>query len=798
MAVLGVLRAFASSSPTVVAVDDLQWLDAASTAALAFAFRRMATEQIGLLVTVRSGVDVSAHDLIRSVPGERLVLRGLSVGAIHSLLAERLQLSAPRSVLLQIHEAWGGNPLFALEIGRAMQERGLPEPGRPFELPADLAALFSSRLEQLPDDTLDALAVASATAAPTRSLVAASSAGALDPAVRADVIRLEGERIYFTHPLLASAVYVRLASSARHALHRRLATSARSQEERARHLALAADAPDADVAAVLDEEAERAALRGAPVAAAELAQLAVKLTPAHDVDRRRARQHVAARHHYVAGDVPRSRAMLERLVDELPPSAERARALVNLAETHSSDISTMLPFREQAAAEAAGDDHVLAEALQVLAVTVHVNGDPVRALPLAQDAVAAAERAGDMELLVSALADLAWLEIWSGVIPGRLAQALAVERNIGYVRVRSPSFVEGIRLMLLEDDLDAARVRIAAAEALARDHGDEEARAALLLWSALLECRAGRYDDAARDANEGCDLRRQFGLGLGEHLYPVALAEALRGRTEEAAAAAEQGRALCEQTGDELYTVRNLRVRGLLALATGDASTAARVLAPLPDRLASKGYRGFSLLDVLPDAIEALVAAGDVDRAAAQLEQLDELTRTLDTAYARARTARCHGLLAAAERDYSGAFGAFDDALLAHERLPDPLERGRTLLALGQTRRRAGRRRDARDAIQWAVAIFDELGAALWAAQARAELKRLGGRSRSERSLTGAEERVARLVAEGKTNREVAAALFVTERTVAFHLSSIYRKLELRSRSELAGLFARGNASQTL
>jgi DNA-binding CsgD family transcriptional regulator len=352
--------------------------------------------------------------------------------------------------------------------------------------------------------------------------------------------------------------------------------------------------------------------------------------------------------------------------------------------------------------------------------------------------------------------------------------------------------------MLLEDDLDAARVRIAAAEALARDHGDEEARAALLLWSALLECRAGRYDDAARDANEGCDLRRQFGLGLGEHLYPVALAEALRGRTEEAAAAAEQGRALCEQTGDELYTVRNLRVRGLLALATGDASTAARVLAPLPDRLASKGYRGFSLLDVLPDAIEALVAAGDIDRAAAQLEQLDELTRTLETAYARARTARCHGLLAAAERDYSGAFGAFDDALLAHERLPDPLERGRTVLALGQTRRRAGRRRDARDAIQWAVAIFDELGAALWAAQARAELKRLGGRSRSERSLTGAEERVARLVAEGKTNREVAAALFVTERTVAFHLSSIYRKLELRSRSELAGLFARGNASQTL
>jgi DNA-binding CsgD family transcriptional regulator len=795
LGLLGVLRALAASSPVVVAIDDLQWLDAASASALSFALRRVTAERIGLLAAMRADAEPASGELTRSLRSERLALGPLSVGAIHALLAERLQLSIPRSLLLRIHEGCRGNPLFALEIGRSVRESGVPEPGQPFEIPSDAETLFAVRLEQLPDDTLDALAVAAATAAPTLSFVGAVSGGALEPAIRADVILLEGERIHFTHPLIASAVSKRLRSPVRSELHRRIAAAVTDREERARHLALAAEAPDDDVAAALDEAAEQAARRGAPAAAAELAELAVKLTPEDDVDRRHARQHVAARHHYIAGDVPRSRAMLERLVDELPAGARRARALEHLAETHSGNISTMMPLREQAAAEAVGDDHVLAGVLPELARTWHVSGDPVRGLTLAREAVAAAERDGDVEPLVPALAFLSWLEMWNGVAPGRLEEALTLAQQAGYLRFAEnhPSTVEGCRLML-QDNLDAARVRFAAAEALARDHGDDDVRAVVLMNLTRIESRAGHFDAAAGYATESCDLRLQLGLGVGPHLYFVALAEALRGHAEEAAAAAEQGRALCEQTGNELYTVRNLHVLGLLALSSGDASKAARILAPLPDRLETNGYRGFVLLDVLPDAIEALIAVGDVDRAAAHLELLDELTRTLGTAYARARAARCRGLHAAAERDHTAAFKAFEVALAAHEQLPDPLERGRTLLALGQTLRRAGRRRDARESLREALTVFDEIGAALWAEQAHAELRRLGGRTASANELTGAEERVARLVAAGKTNREVAAALFVTEGTVETHLSSVYRKLDLRSRTELASHLARGSS----
>ena len=310
LGLLGVLRGLAESAAVVVAIDDLQWLDGASAAAIAFALRRVSVEPIGLLVARRRPADASDGDVVRSIEAEQIPLGPLTVGAIHALLADQLQLSIPRSLLLRVHEASRGNPLFALEIGRALQERGLPEPGQPFEIPAETETLFSARLEQLPADTLDALAVAAAMAAPTRSLVEASSAGSLEPGIDAGVIRLEVERIHFTHPLLASAAYTRLDAGRRRELHRRLATIVGSREERARHLALAAAEPDPHVAAALDEAADQAARRGAPAAAAELAELAVKLTPNNDTDRLRSRRGVAARHHLVAGDAARARTIL--------------------------------------------------------------------------------------------------------------------------------------------------------------------------------------------------------------------------------------------------------------------------------------------------------------------------------------------------------------------------------------------------------------------------------------------------------------------------------------------------------
>jgi DNA-binding CsgD family transcriptional regulator len=791
LGVLGVLRSLAAARPVIVAVDDLQWLDDASAAALISALRRLKSEPVGVLAAIRMDVESSAADLTRALQGEKVIVSPLSVGAIYALLTDRLGLSVPRALLLRIYEACHGNPLFALEIGRALKERGLPEPGQPFEIPPDAETLFTTRLEQLSDDTLDALAVAASIASPTRSLVKAVSTGALEPAVAADVIGIEAERIRFRHPLLASAAYARLSVDARRRLHRRIATAVADQEERARHLARAAEAPDREVAAALDEAAEHAPCRGAPAAAAELAQLAVDLTPADDADRLGTRRRIAAELHFLAGDVARSRKILERLVEELPAGTERARALLELAEARSGDLNAMLPLREQAVVEAFADDRVLARALHLLARTLFVAGNARPSLARAREAVAAAERTGDVRLLAACLSVAAWLEMWSGrIIPGVLERALALEPEAGYLRLyESPSIVDGIRLMVLADDLDGARARLLVAEAIARDHADDEHRAILLAQLAPLECRAGRLDAAERYATESYELRQQFGLRAGAHLYLIALVKALQGRAEEARAAAEHAGALCEQAGNEIFAVRNLWVLGLLALSGGDHSNAAWILAPLPERLARRGYGAMTVLQVLPDAIEGLIGAGDLERAAAHLEELDA-TAQLGSACARVRAARCHALLAAAGRDYAAALDAFDEAVTAHERLPDPIERGRTLLALGQTQRRAGRRRAARERLQEALAIFEEIGAALWAEQTRAELERLGGRTSSRHELTGAEERVARLVAEGKTNREVASALFVTERTVETHLSSIYRKLDLRSRTELAARLA--------
>jgi DNA-binding CsgD family transcriptional regulator len=790
LGVLGVLRSLASSRPVIVAIDDLHWLDDATAGALISALRRLKSEPIGVLAAIRTDADSTA-DIARAVQGEKVVVAPLSVGAIYALLSDRLRLSVPRALLLRIYEACRGNPLFALEIGSALKEHGLPEPGQLFEIPADTETLFTTRLEQLSEDTLDALAVAATIASPTRSLVKAVSTGPLEPAVAADVIRIEGERIRFRHPLLASAAYGRLSVDARRKLHRRIATAVADHEERARHLARAAGAPDREVAAALDDAAEHAARRGAPAAAAELAQLAVDLTPADDSDRLGTRRRIAAELHFLAGDVARSREILERLVEQLPAGTERASALLQLAEARSGDLIAMLPLRERAVAEAVADDRVLARALHLLARTLFVAGSAKQGLARAREAVAAAERAGDVGLLAASLSVAAWLEISSGrVTPGVLERALALEPEAGYLRFyESPSTVEGLRLMVLADDLDAARERLADAEAVARDHGDDECRTLLLGHLAPLECRAGRLAAAEQHAIESYELRQQFGLGSGAQLYLIALVRAHQGRAEEAEAAAVRARALCEQAGNEVFAVRNLWVLGLLALSRGDYANAVETLAPLLGRLARCGYGPMTVLPVLPDAIEALIGVGNLEHAAAHLDELDATAR-LGSAYALARAARCRGLLAAAGRHYSAALDAFDKAVAAHERLPDPIERGRTLLALGQTQRRAGRRRDARETLQEGLAIFEEIDTALWAERTRTELGRLGGRAPSAGDLTGAEKRVARLVAEGKTNREVAAALFVTERTVETHLSSIYRKLDLRSRTELAAYLA--------
>jgi DNA-binding CsgD family transcriptional regulator len=269
-----------------------------------------------------------------------------------------------------------------------------------------------------------------------------------------------------------------------------------------------------------------------------------------------------------------------------------------------------------------------------------------------------------------------------------------------------------------------------------------------------------------------------------------ALLAASLGRVEEARRDAEEGLALADATGYMLGGLLCLTALGLLELSLGNPAGMHERLERLTVRAAAAGLREPTVTRFLIDEIEALVALGRVDQAAKLLERFERSARVLDRASALAVAARCEGLIAAARNDLPGAAAALDRALREHERAPQPFERARTLLALGRVRRRARQKRPAREALQAALAAFEELGAVLWADRARAELARIGGRPPAGGQLTPSQLRVAQLVAEGRSNREVAAALFISPQTVEGHLKRIYPKLGVRSRAELAGRFA--------
>jgi DNA-binding CsgD family transcriptional regulator len=235
-----------------------------------------------------------------------------------------------------------------------------------------------------------------------------------------------------------------------------------------------------------------------------------------------------------------------------------------------------------------------------------------------------------------------------------------------------------------------------------------------------------------------------------------------------------------------VFRLQHLAVLGFLELSAGDAAAADVILRPLAARLASSGWREPSISGELPNAIEALVELGELAEARRLLADLVDRVSRIESPWGEASAGRCEGLILAAEGDLEGAIAAYARALRVHERLPQPFDLGRTVLAQGIARRRKRQRRAGRETLERALAIFDELGATLWAGKARTELGRIGGRAPSAGDLTPTERRVAELVAEGRSNKEVAAALVVSPKTVDGHLSNIYTKLGVHSRTQLA------------
>jgi DNA-binding CsgD family transcriptional regulator len=371
-------------------------------------------------------------------------------------------------------------------------------------------------------------------------------------------------------------------------------------------------------------------------------------------------------------------------------------------------------------------------------------------------------------------------------------RAVALEREIEQSLEQGPSVARGLHLMYA-DRIDEARTSLEEAHRRAAARGADGSLLSAELFLTELECRAGDLQRALRHSESLYQIVGQTGReqGQGAVLYAKAMVDAHLGLVEDARAEAAEGIAVAEAANDTIFWIQNLAVLGFLELSLGDAAAADRHLRPLWPLLASMGYGEPSVYPVLPNAIEALIGIGELDEAVTLLEQLEERGRALDSAWALSQAARCRGLLAAAGGDAEGALAELERALAEHERMPGPFERGRTLLARGATLRRLKRRRDARESLEQALAIFEEIGARLWTEKAHAELARIGGRPPSARALTPTEERVAELVAEGRSNKEVARELFVTVKTVERNLSRVYEKLGIRSRAELARRYAR-------
>ena len=763
-----------------------------------FALRRLGDEPVVFLLTLRTSDEPAPLGLERALPVEglrRCTVGPLSLGALQRVLGDRLGQVPSRPKLRRIHELSDGNPFFALELARALERGSIRlEAGEP--LPSTLGALVQERLAVLPASTRAALLVASALSQPTLALVAEAGDGdaeqALAPALAAHVIELDGERVRFAHPLLASGVYGAMGSVERRALHRRLAPLVPDGEERARHLAHGAEGPDRDIAAALDLAARQAHMRGALPAAAELSELARRLTPVEDEDHGRTIQ--AAAYAFEAGDSSRTRTLLDQALRAASSGPRRAEVLAwqGTVEEVEGDLHLAVELFRSGLAQG-GDDLALRAQLEdwLSDALFLMRSDLEAALEHSQAAVRLAEQIGDRYRQVSALAGKALVEAILGQAGWRetLDRAMVLEREGEPIPLaQSPAFHRSV-ILTWRDDLDETRAILRALRDRADERGEENALPFMLARLSLAEFLAGHWEEASRCAEEAMELAVQTAQepqrlrALGAR----ALVRAARGEVQEARADAASTLAGAELRGVTIAAIAAVHALGLLELSLGDPEAAHRQLGPLVERLEEGGVREPGSMRFVFDDVEALIELGRMDEAKTLLDRHELRAQELDRTSALALSDRCRSLIAAARGDLDGALASLERALSRHELVPVPLDRARTLLALGATRRRARMKRPAREALEQALAIFDELGARLWAEKARAELERIGGRrAPASGELTPTEQRIAALAAEGRSNKEIAAALFVTPKTVGTQLSRIYRKVGVHSRTELA------------
>jgi ATP/maltotriose-dependent transcriptional regulator MalT len=800
---LSVLDAAATDQPVLACVDDVHWLDGASLEALAFVARRLGAEGVVLLLGTRP-----MDDVVGALAG----VQTLEIPALeHDAARELLEQASPHALADHVADGLlstaGGNPLALVEMPRALSRAQLAgrEPlSGPLPAGETIQRAFVRQLEALPPETQFALLLASAmeTGRPDHFHAAREYLGlpvdVLGAAEDGGLVTV-GASIEFSHPLLRSAAYHASRAEDRRRAHRALADVV-DPARRAWHLATAAVEPDEQVAASLEAAGHEARLRGGQLAAGQAFERAAQLSVDPTAKARRLLEAAtdlagAGRPDHAMGLVDAAAAL--RPEGDLATQTVRVRGRLEMLR----------------GAPLLAHDLVMAEAERVKATR------PVTAASLMVEAAVAHMMTGDMEALVTSgnrareLLDGSdpVLEALAGVLVGEAHAALGNEEQAdalidpvlplltgGHV-LSMPAEIVGMAGMcaIWYERWDRATAVLDRLISAARDASAVTSLIYPLSAHALLDFRRGRWQSAYADAAESVRLARETGnhalLAFG--LAALSLIEAAMGRSDDARAHARESLDLCAQLGGLIIKSYAHHALGLDALGSGDSARAAEHL----DRAQRTGaplrmQRG--LVQFGADRVEALHRAGRTDEAHLALEELAD--GSSGGRWALAAIARCRGILAE-----SGYEDHFENALGHHQRDGQPFERGRTQLAYGERLRRDRRRADAREQLIEALEIFERLGAARWTERVRAELRVTGGTSPSANpgplakeavaaagldELTAHELQIARLVAYGLTNREVAAKLFLSPKTIEYHLSQIYRKLDLRSRTQLASL----------
>jgi DNA-binding CsgD family transcriptional regulator len=723
---------------------------------------------------------------------ETVALAGIeSDQAAAALVATHASTHVTPELAGRIRRATGGNPLALVEVAELLsppQLLGVEPLPDPLPVGSALERVFAERAVRLPEPARRALVVAAvSSSARVEPIVEALrqlelDEHALELAEDAGLIAIEGGRVAFRHPLVRSAVVHGAAASERRRAHRALAEAlaGRSQEEHAWHLAAAALGPDEQAAAALAEAGRRTRARRGWASAALALERSARLTP--DPETRQQRMSEAAESAMVAGRIELTLGLTDELLSDATADGQRARAvrLRSQIELHCGDVNQALDHLLEGASLFERDDRAAAVALLADAVqAAELLGEPDHALAAATRAAALAPDDADARFLVEfALGQAHRLDGQPTDARAHLERALTMlAAGNGQLEASVRTLWQGAtaagRLGRVPEGLALAQRSIE----LAREHGAFGPLAHALAVSSRLGACAGRWREAHAQASEGLELARESRCAWAatQCLEQLAWLDAAQGSQEHCRTHAAEAADVATRAGFASHGAQ-LAV-GLLELGLGHAQEAARVYDALgPALRRSDRDHGAGL-------VEAWVRSGHSDAANTAYERLLATERD-------AVAARCRGLLAADD----GFDTPFRESLAWHAE-HDAFGLARTQLCYGERLRRAGRRIDARDQLRAAHHGFDRLGARPWTERAATELKATGERLRRREAhageeLTPQELQVALQVADGKTNKEAGAALFLSPKTVDFHLRRVYRKLDIRSRGELIKRFA--------